>query len=34
MAYAEPFRRMILVGDDEDAEEDVDPGQDEVHDRP
>ncbi len=34
MAYAESFRRMILVRDDESSEEEQDPGQDEVHDRP
>ena len=34
MEYAESFRRMILVRDSDDAPEEPEPGQDEVHDRP
>jgi LmbE family N-acetylglucosaminyl deacetylase len=32
--YAEGFRRMILVRDEESKPEEPEPGQDEVHDRP
>lgn len=34
MEYAETFRRMILVRDAQPTEEEREPGQDEVHDRP
>jgi LmbE family N-acetylglucosaminyl deacetylase len=34
VAYAEGFRRMILVRDDERQPKEPEPGQDEVYDRP
>jgi LmbE family N-acetylglucosaminyl deacetylase len=34
MAFAEAFRRMILARDEQISPEEIEPGQDEVHDRP
>lgn len=34
MEYAEAFRRMVLVREADEAEEEPEPGQDELHDRP